>query len=132
MVFDYSKVPAKVTISGLEKSALPLFKTNLTSLVDGSLIINVKTSNELVYYTQLAKTLNASISSEEIKNTDSSDSSETEDSQNDDSPQTESVVDESVEVQSDDASTIPSEDSSTSTTKRSRKKPVVEETEATE
>ena len=92
MVFDYSKVPAKVTISGLEKSALPLFKTNLTSLVDGSLIINVKTSNELVYYTQLAKTLNASISSEEIKDTDSS-------------------------------STTP---------KRSRKKPVVEETEATE
>lgn len=131
MVFDYSKVPAKVTISGLEKSALPLFKTNLTSLVDGSLIINVKTSNELVYYTQLAKTLNASISSEEIKNTDSSDSSETEDSQNDDSPQTESVVDESAEVQSDDASTIPSENSST-TPKRSRKKSVAEETEATE
>lgn len=117
MVFDYSKVPAKVTISGLEKSALPLFKTNLTSLVDGSLIINVKTSNELVYYTQLAKTLNASISSEEIKATDS-DISEHSDS---DPTETESVVDKSVEVQSDDST-------SSSTLKRSRKKSVVEET----
>lgn len=123
MVFDYSKVPAKVTISGLEKSALPLFKTNLTLLVDDSLVINVKTSNELVYYTQLAKTLNASISSEEIKATDS-DISEQSDS---DPIETESVVDESTEVQSDDST--PSVDSS-ATPKRSRKKSatVAEET----
>lgn len=67
MVHDYSQVPAKVTLSGFKNvTSIVLFNSNLVTIIDDSLIINVETSNELAYYTLLANRLNASISSEAI------------------------------------------------------------------